>query len=239
MVAASLLSPSVLDSRGLPLSEEALGCSGLEASNFREGFDDAELMRAVQSGCDRSFDLLFARYWKLVFAIASRILRQRTEAEDVVQDVFLAIYLHRGKYDATRGSVRTWIAQFAYFKALVRRRSINVSDANDMEAIKEFEAGLLRFGKADGVLERAALVQQCLALINPRQRRTVELVHFDGYTLSEAAEILNQSLANTRNLYYRGIHSMRTHLLEKQPGPVRSSHAVAPVSEAAVGSLSL
>ena len=203
-----------------------------------ETLDDAELIRAVQRGCDRSFDLLFARYWKLVFAIASRILRQRSEAEDVVQDVFLAIYMHSGNYDPTRGSVRTWIAQFAHFKALVRRRSIYISDGNEPQAISEFEEGLLRFGKTDGVLERAALVQECLALLNPRQRRIVELVHFDGYTLSEAATILNQSLANTRSLYYRGIHSMRTQLQEKQMVPVKSSHAVAPMADA-IGSLSL
>lgn len=174
--------------------------------------EDADLIRSLQDGCEESFDLLFARYWKLVFSIAWRILRQRSEAEDIVQDVFLAIYLKSDRYDSTRGSVRTWIAQFAHFKALVRRRAMQTSELTNLDEFKEFEAGVMQFGSAEGVLERAALVEQCLATLNPRQRRTVELVHFDGYTLIETATILRQSVANTRNLYYRGLNSVRTQL---------------------------
>lgn len=178
---------------------------------------DEDLIRAIQNGCDESFDILFARYWKLVFVIASKILRQRSDTEDIVQDVFLTIYLHCAKYDASRGSVRTWIAQFAYFKALVRRRSLQISELDDFDAMTQFEAGLLRLGRVEGVLERAVLVQECLATLNPHQRRTLELVHFEGYTLLETANILEESLANTRNLYYRGIRALRAQLLPKPP----------------------
>ena len=173
--------------------------------------NDVELLQSMRNGCEKSFDELFARYWKLVFAIAWNITRHRSEAEDIVQDVFLTIYVRSSEYDAARASVRTWIAQFAHFKALVRRRSLQVSLAN-LDELKEFEAGLLRFGSEAGVLERAALIEECLSTLDPRQRRTVELVHFDGYTLLEAATILKQSLANTRNLYYRGISALRQRL---------------------------
>lgn len=199
--------------------------------------DDAELIRSLQSGCDKSFEVLFARYWKLVFAIAWKILRQRGEAEDVVQDVFLAIYLRSGKYDSTRGSVRTWIAQFAHFKALVRRRSIQASNLQNIDELNEFESGLMRFGTAGGVMERATFVEECLSTLNPRQRRAVELVHFDGYTLLEAAALLKESLANTRNLYYRGISALRMQLVAQRAGFERSEPAVSEdLSKAAAGS---
>ncbi len=174
-----------------------------------ESAEDAALIQAMQGGCEQSFDLLFARYWKLVFSIAWKILRQRTESEDVVQDVFLAIYQQSAQYDPCRASVRTWIAQFAYYKALLRRRSLQVAAAANLDELKEFEIGLSRFGQMEDVLERAAFVEQCLAVVNPRQRRLLELVHFDGYTLTEAATILKQSLPNTRNLYYRGLNALR------------------------------
>ena len=174
-----------------------------------ESAEDAALIQAMQGGCEQSFDLLFARYWKLVFSIAWKILRQRTEAEDVVQDVFLAIYQRSAQYDPCRASVRTWIAQFAHYKALLRRRSLQVAAAANLDELKEFEIGLSRFGQMEDALERAAFVEQCLAVVNPRQRRLLELVHFDGYTLTEAATILQQSLPNTRNLYYRGLNALR------------------------------
>ena len=190
---------------GVLLEQQPEACEG-------EMADDTELIRLLQSGSDESFELLFARYWRLVFAIAWRILRHRSEAEDVVQDVFLTIYLRSAKYDSDRGSVRTWIAQFAHFKALVRRRSLQTADLENIDELKEFESGLLRFGNAEGVMERATFVEECLSTLNPRQRRTLELIHFDGYTLVEAASVLKQSLANTRNLYYRSLSALRTQL---------------------------
>jgi RNA polymerase sigma-70 factor (ECF subfamily) len=181
-----------------------------------ETLEDAALIRSLQDGCEHSFEVLFARYWKLVFAIAWKTLRQRSEAEDVVQEVFFTIYQRSDRYDPSRASVRTWIAQFAHFKALARRKVLRAAAATNLDELKDFESGLLRFGRPDGVLERAAFVEQCLGKLNPRQRRTLELVHFDGYTLTEAAMILKQSLANTRNLYYRGMNALRALLQNPQ-----------------------
>ena len=174
--------------------------------------DDVFLIQSLHDGCNKCFEALFARYWKLVYAIAWKILRQRTDAEDIVQEVFLTIYLQRDRYDSTRGSVKTWIAQFAHFKALIRRRYLQTREERDLDELSEFESGLQRFGTSQDLIERATFVDECLRTLNSRQRRTIELVHFDGYTLMETATVLKQSLANTRNLYYRGMKSMRLQL---------------------------
>jgi len=180
--------------------------------------DDLVLIQALQEGCEKCFDVLFARYCKLVFAIAWKILRERTDAEDIVQEVFLTMYLQRDRYESSRGSVKTWISQFAHFKALMKRRYIQTRELVNFDESSEFESGLKRFTALQGVLERAAFVEECLAVLNPRQRRTIELVHFDGYTLMETAAVLKQSLANTRNIYYRGMKALRFQLLAT-PGP--------------------
>src|SRR6266581_7577518 len=57
--------------------------------------------------------------------------------------------------------------------------------------------------------EWARYVETGMATLGIKQRRVIELVHFDGYTLLEAAEILRESLANTRNLYYRGLRELK------------------------------
>ena len=159
--------------------------------------DDSALIESLRTGCERCFEVLFVRYWKLAFAISWKILRQQTEAEDIVQDVFLAIYLQRDKYDSTRGSVKTWIAQFAHFKALMRRKYLQTREMTDVDDIEAFESALSKVATGQGALERGALVEQYLRVLNPRQRRTVELIHFDGYTLLETAAVLKESLANT------------------------------------------
>lgn len=201
---------------------------GVDQQDPCETLEDAALIRSLQGGCEQSFEILFTRYWKLVFAIAWKTLRQRNEAEDVVQDVFFTIYQRSDRYDPSRASVRTWIAQFAHFKALARRKALHAATATDLDELEKFESGLLRFGCPDGVLERAAFVEQCLGMLNPRQRRTLELVHFDGYTLTEAASILKQSLANTRNLYYRGMNTLRSLLQNPHRPPQRNEAPLSP-----------
>lgn len=175
--------------------------------------DDTQLIACLQSGCTDCFALLFRRYCRLVFSIAYRILREKSEAEDIVQEVFMTIFLHRNPYESTRGSVPTWIAQFAHFKALQRRRRLASHSAVQFEEFSKFEQFASRPGGGGSILERAAVVEEALGVLNPRQRRTIELVHFDGYTLAETAEILQESLANTRNHYYRGLKMLRQRLL--------------------------
>ena len=174
--------------------------------------EDDALIANLRSGCDKCFDLLFARYYRLVLAIAWRILRERAAAEDVVQNVFLTIYLKRDLYDSARGSIKTWIAQFAHFKALAERRHLQTQDLQCLDVLDSFETEMRGLREHHDVLQRAALVEQCLSSLNSRQRRTVELIHFDGYTILESAEILQESLANTRNLYYRGMRALRLYL---------------------------
>jgi RNA polymerase sigma-70 factor, ECF subfamily len=189
--------------------------------------DDLELLQSFQGGCDKCFAVLFARYWKLVFTVAWKILRQRTDAEDIVQEVFLTIYLQRDKYDPTRGSVKTWIVQFAHFKALIKRRYLQTRELANLDEFSEFESGLLQHGASQGALERGVFVEECLAVLNPRQRRTVELIHFDGYTLLETAAVLKQSLANTRNICYRGMEALRVQLLASRKHAARNESGLA------------
>ena len=87
---------------------------------------DDELLRKIGQGCADCFGILFHRYCRQVFSVSYRILRDKSETEDILQEVFLSIYLQQEKYDPARGSVRTWILQFAYFKALLRRRYLRI-----------------------------------------------------------------------------------------------------------------
>lgn len=147
-------------------------------------------------------------------AISWKILRERSAAEDVVQDVFLTIYLKSNLYDSTRGSIKTWIAQFAHFKSLMKRRHLHAQEVTCLEELTHFESEMSGFCVHEEVLERAALVEECLSSLNARQRRAIELIHFDGYTLLETSEILKETLANTKNLYYRGMKALRLSLVK-------------------------
>jgi RNA polymerase sigma-70 factor, ECF subfamily len=176
---------------------------------------DETLIHNITDGCCECFSALFERYCRRVLSVAFRILRDQHEAEDITQEVFLAIFLQRERYDETRGSVKTWILQFAYFKSLLRRRYLRIrkfyeqeeySEAQDFRATSPTE--MVGLSSA----EWARLVESGLASLNPKQRQVMELVHFEGLTLQETSEKVRESFANTRNYYYRGLKALRAYL---------------------------
>src|SRR5690242_15232743 len=83
---------------------------------------DEELMKVLQAGLQDALAVLFERYYRLVFHTAVGIVRDRSEAEDVMQDVFLEIYRDAAKFDPARGKLRTWLLQYAYHRSLNRRK---------------------------------------------------------------------------------------------------------------------
>ena len=180
-----------------------------------EGLADEVLMGGISQGCPDCFALLFHRYFRQVFSTAFKILRDRNEAEDVLQEVFLAIHLQQERFDPSRGSVRTWVLQFAYFKALLRRRYLRIRNFYTHEEITESRE--VRSARSSDVFgmnftEWSYYVEKGIAELSSKQRRVIELVHFEGYTLAETANIERETFANTRNYYYRGLKALRTFL---------------------------
>lgn len=180
---------------------------------------DEALLDYVCEGCPDCFAALFHRYFRQVFTVAFKILRDRTEAEDVLQEVFLAIFLQKERFDTSKGSVRTWILQFAYFKSLLRRRYLRIRNFYNQEEIAEEQEARASDAPYDAIgLSRSEwthLVEKGVATLSLKQRRAIELVHVEGCTLQEAADVQRESLANTRNYYYRGLKALRAFLQVK------------------------
>jgi RNA polymerase sigma factor (sigma-70 family) len=131
-----------------------------------------------------------------------------------VQEVFLSIYLQRSRYDNERGTVKTWILHSVQFKALTRRRQIRgtlLDSIEDGYANQHDLSVRLHSNVPDS--DRIRWIGRGLSSLNNRQRRVIELVHFEGHTLLESSKLLSESLANTRNLYYRGMKLLRESLM--------------------------
>jgi len=85
---------------------------------------DEELMRQVADGSEEALGLLHRRFARLIFSLAVQTL-DRATAEDLVQDVFLAVWRNAGRFEPERGTFRAWVLQIAHFRLLneLRRRS--------------------------------------------------------------------------------------------------------------------
>jgi RNA polymerase sigma-70 factor, ECF subfamily len=176
--------------------------------------DDAGLMVELCAGNDDALAALYDRYYNAVLGVGLRILRDRGEAEDILQNIFMEIADRAGQYDPARGTVLVWIMQFAYGRSLNRRNYLLVRRfyANvAMGELTEFEQGALRL-YSEAPQECARFVREALALLDEHQRRTIEMVHFEGLNLKDVAERREQTFSSVRHHYYRGMAKLRDHL---------------------------
>src|ERR671916_2143913 len=104
---------------------------------------DEEVMQLVQRGDPRAFELLFDRHGGAAFSLAYRMVGDRTNAQDVSQEAFLSIWRSKMRYQADKGSVRTWVLGIVHHRAIdaLRRNLVHDRRRGSAEGIEErFEA---------------------------------------------------------------------------------------------------
>ena len=208
----------------LPLSKSKL--SGGEAVSANSGqsveVSDEALIARLQTGDRDALALLFRRYAHPVRNVGQRILRDRAEADDLVQEVFLYIHRKSALFDSLKGSARSWIVQVAYTQALLRRRQLKshgfyLSGITDRaaECRQPGDRGADYDRTVEGLFGRNGW-KKIVEGLTEDQRETFRLHFFEGYTFTEIAEKLGQSYANVRNHHYRGLEKLRNHLAEEE-----------------------
>src|SRR3989442_2843086 len=102
-----------------------------------EQVDDEELMRQLAAGRQEALGALYARYARRVFEVAAQTL-DRPAAEEIVQDVFLAVWREAASFNPERGTFRGWVLQIAHFRVLneLRRRSRRPQAEPDPEGLR-------------------------------------------------------------------------------------------------------
>lgn len=166
---------------------------------------DAELMGDIRAENEEALEALLRRYVRLVRSIASGILKDHAEAEDITQEIFYEIYRKAYLYDPARGSVRVWLLQYAYRRTLRRKATLKRRAAYAAEPIETVDE-LVEEGRRRLTPEECRWVLRSgLAQLPHRQRTTLELTCFEDLTLRDVAERLGVSVGCTRHYYYRGL----------------------------------
>ena len=188
-----------------------------------EGRDDQVLMELVARRDAAALDALYLRHAPRVFALCVRILRSRTEAEEVLQEVFWELWRGAGRYAAERGSPRVYLVQLSRSRALSRlrlrrRREALLAEAGGAGAIA---AEMLGQDSGKDALAAAARgeesehVHAALRALPEVERRAVTLAFFDGLTQSEIATRLGEPLGTVKSRIRRGLLRLRDLLVDE------------------------
>jgi len=204
----------------------AVGISVVAAAQTQTEPCDEVLMTRVTSGDQNALACLFQRHGHMLRSVASRILRDAAEAEDLVQELFLFIQRKCAVFDSSKSSARSWIVQMAYHRAIERRRYLSTRQFYghaDLQGRAERVVGKPTTEteySAEAVFGRNGL-EKVIESLSEDQRETLRLYFFEGHTLAEIGEKLGQPHGNVRHHYYRGLAALRKQMGENRVRMIR------------------
>ncbi len=173
---------------------------------------DEELMRQVARGSAEALGLLHRRFSRLILGLAVRTI-DRAAAEDLVQEVFLAVWRNADRFDPERGSVRAWILQIAHFRLLneLRRRSRQPEIAADPDGLVLDGLPAADLGPAEVASRRhrRALIQSAFDELPPPQRQAISLAFLDDLTHEQVAAELGLPLGTAKTRIRSGLQKLR------------------------------
>ncbi|HVS03334.1 MAG TPA: sigma-70 family RNA polymerase sigma factor [Thermoanaerobaculia bacterium] len=159
---------------------------------------------------------LYDRHAAAVLGLLLRMLRNRGEAEEVLQEAWLQAWRQAAGFRAERSTARGWVAMIARSRALDRLRSVRAARRREDDAVRE---GWLGGEESQPMAhreleerERRSLVDGALAALPAEQRQCLELAFFDGLSHSQIAERLGAPLGTVKSRILMGMGKLRTAL---------------------------
>jgi RNA polymerase sigma-70 factor, ECF subfamily len=169
-----------------------------------QGAADRALLEGVARGERPAFQRLYARHSVRIFRFLKRLVQNEATAEDLLNEVFLEIWQHAGRYEG-RSSPSTWMMAIAHNKAVSglrkRREVTGLSDEEMPEAADPDDDPEQTAQKGD----KGRVMRACIAMLSPEHREILDLVYYQELSVSEAAEVLGipENTVKTRMFYAR------------------------------------
>ncbi|HEX6715635.1 MAG TPA: sigma-70 family RNA polymerase sigma factor [Pyrinomonadaceae bacterium] len=177
--------------------------------------DDVALLKAIAARNEAALAGLYDRYRAILFGLLMRILSNREEAEDVLQEVFLQVWRKAKDFDENRGRPFTWLVTLARSRGIDRLRTLasrdRVTEARAREVSDEISDAATDAFKS----EQRGLVTKALAQLPDEQKRPLMLAYFDGLTQSEIATRLGAPLGTVKTRMRTGLMNLREMLAGK------------------------
>ena len=171
---------------------------------------DAELELAFAKGGDDALAAVYARYGRVVYSLARRTVGPEV-AEEVTQDVFVAAWSSRDRYDPGRGSLAGWLIGVARHKVTDALRSQQRVAARLERAASVAGGATATPPEVDQLAERL-MVADGLAALRPEVREVVELAFYSDLTHEQIAERTGRPLGTVKSHIRRSLASLRRHL---------------------------
>lgn len=196
--------------KGNAVSSSAhLSLAGDTAEGSHEVIDLGDLLTKVSHGDEAAFGALFDALGSAVYGLARRVIRDPARAEEVSQEVFMQVWQTAARYDAARGSAKSWVLTLAH------RRAVDAVRHDQAATNRENKYDWSNGPDYDEVAETVTVsleheqVRRCLDGLTDLQREAVTLAYYQGYTYAEVATALGANTATVKTRMRDGIVRLR------------------------------
>ena len=170
--------------------------------NWTEHSCDNDLLRHIAAGDRRAFACLMARHGALMVKVAERTIGNAADADEVVQDAFLKVWVLAAKWDRDGGAkFSTWFYRVVLNASLDRCRRKTMTSLDDVDdplddAPSSYDAVAKR--------QRQTIIVAAMDQLSAKQREALTLFYFGEMTAQQASQILDISLSAFEALLFRG-----------------------------------
>jgi RNA polymerase sigma-70 factor (ECF subfamily) len=169
-----------------------------------------DLLRRVAAGDEPAFAALYDLVAGPVLGLATRVLRNHAQAEEVAQEVLVEVWRKATRYVPERGSALSWVLTIAHRRAVDRVRSHQaVLDREDRAGRMDVRRPFDEVTESTLATLDQQRVRQCLAGLTDLQRESIVLAYYNGYTYPEVAEVLKVAPGTVKTRIRDGLIRLR------------------------------
>jgi RNA polymerase sigma-70 factor, ECF subfamily len=182
-----------------------------------ERLADEELMPLVGRKDPEAFEVLYDRHGGAAYSLAYRIVGDRAAAEEVTQEAFISVWRSGARFDAARGSVRSWLLSVVRNRAIdfLRSRAGKAPKLTfDDDAVLEQRPAEERTEEEALQRETSAELRGAIGKLPDPQSKVIELAYFGGFSHSEIARILGLPMGTVKGRMRLGLEKIRGELAE-------------------------
>lgn len=170
-----------------------------------------EVLILINNKEEKGYTMLYDMYAKSLFAVISNLIKDREEAEDVLQEVFVKIWKNIDTYSESKGRFYTWIVNIARNSAIDKLRSKGYNNSQKNLSADNFVHLLDDSNKLTNKIDTIG-IQEFVKKLKPKCIALIDLLFFKGYTQQEASEELAIPLGTVKTQNRNCINDLRTFL---------------------------
>jgi RNA polymerase sigma-70 factor, ECF subfamily len=200
------------------VNNDALGISIDENIEAGQAVADTHWMQAIARGDESALEQLYQIHSPMVYAICLRILRQESDAQEVLSEVFLEVWKRAASFDPGRGSVRGFLSILTRCRAIDRLRANTAQSDAIMRSVER--AGTLIGAVTDAfersnpirqleLKEEAEILRQAMLGLTEHQQQVLSMAYFEDLSHAQIAEALGLPLGTVKTHIRRGLAKLR------------------------------